>query len=85
MKQATFVVCVVVAASLAVFTTRRTAGQAALAAAPQTYKPAIEYQSFTQLRFYENQGGFLVEDLEVVFPPAASRRRPSSSRGRTAT
>jgi hypothetical protein len=22
-----------------------------------------------QLRFYENQGGFLVEDLEVVFPP----------------
>ncbi len=22
-----------------------------------------------QLRFYENQGGFLVEGLEVVFPP----------------
>jgi hypothetical protein len=33
------------------------------------YKPAIEYQSFMQLRFYENQGGFLVEGLEVVFPP----------------
>ena len=31
--------------------------------------PAIEYQSFMELRFYENQGGFLVEGLEVVFPP----------------
>ena len=37
--------------------------------AAQTYRPAIEYQSFMQLRFYENQGGFLVEGLEVVFPP----------------
>jgi hypothetical protein len=36
----------------------------------QQYKPAIEYQSLMQLRFYENNGGFLVEDLEVVFPPA---------------
>jgi hypothetical protein len=51
----------------------RPAGQAA-AAASQTYKPAIEYQSLMQLRFYENQGGFLVEDLEVVFPPAASQK-----------
>lgn len=38
-------------------------------AGAQQYKPAIEYQSFMQLRFYENQGGFLVEGLEVVFPP----------------
>ncbi|HVG30354.1 MAG TPA: hypothetical protein VM864_11680 [Pyrinomonadaceae bacterium] len=37
--------------------------------APQAYKPAIEYQSLMELRFYENQGGFLVEGLEVVFPP----------------
>jgi hypothetical protein len=36
----------------------------------QGLQPAIEYQSFMQLRFYENTGGFLVEDLEVVFPPA---------------
>ena len=36
---------------------------------PQSYQPAIEYQSFMELRFYENQGGFLVEGLEVVFPP----------------
>src|SRR5215210_9205751 len=40
----------------------------------QTYKPAVEFQSFMQLRFYENQGNFLVEDLEVVFPPAGSRK-----------
>lgn len=40
----------------------------------QTYKPAIEYQSFMQLRFYEEQGNFLVEDLEVVFPPAGSKK-----------
>jgi len=33
------------------------------------YKPAIEYHSFMDMRFYENQGGFLVERLEVVFPP----------------
>lgn len=40
----------------------------------QTYRPAVEYQSFMQMRFYENQGGFLVEDLEVVFPPPGSRK-----------
>jgi len=26
-----------------------------------------------EMRFYENQGGFLVEDLEVVFPPAGRK------------
>lgn len=50
----------------------QTAGQTA--STPQTYKPAVEYQSFMQLRFYENQGGFLVEDLEVVFPPARGQK-----------
>lgn len=30
-----------------------------------------------QLRFYENQGGFLVEGLEVVFPPPGSRQSAS--------
>jgi hypothetical protein len=43
-------------------------------AAAQTYKPAIEYQSLMQLRFYENQGGFLVEDLQVVFPPPGQQK-----------
>jgi hypothetical protein len=27
-----------------------------------------------ELRFYENQGGFLVEDLEVVFPPPGLKK-----------
>src|SRR5215218_3584121 len=43
-------------------------------ASASQYKPAIELQSFMQLRFYENQGGFLVEGLEVVFPPAGSQK-----------
>src|SRR6185436_14424397 len=43
---------------------------ATTAAAAQTYKPAIEFQSLMNLRYYEGQGGFLVEDLQVVFPPA---------------
>lgn len=50
------------------------ASNASSGSAQQTYSPAIEYQSFMQLRFYENQGNFLVEDLEVVFPPAGGRK-----------
>ncbi|HWN09004.1 MAG TPA: hypothetical protein VNO50_06995 [Pyrinomonadaceae bacterium] len=42
--------------------------------APQQYKSAIEYQYLMEMRFYENQGGFLVEDLEVVFPPPAGSK-----------
>src|SRR5215212_4844376 len=51
-----------------------TAPSAGTAPGQQTYKSAIEFQSLMQLRFYENQGGFLVEGLEVVFPPAGSRK-----------
>ncbi|MFN2576625.1 MAG: hypothetical protein ABR607_02935 [Pyrinomonadaceae bacterium] len=40
------------------------------AALGQSYKPAIEYQSLLNMRYYENNGGFLVEDLQLVFPPA---------------
>src|SRR5687768_16000476 len=36
----------------------------------QTNKSAIEYESLMTMRFYEETGGFLVETLEVVFPPA---------------
>lgn len=36
----------------------------------QQYKPAIELQSLLNMRYYEANGGFLVEDLQVVFPPA---------------
>ena len=44
------------------------------ASAPQMYKPTIEYQYLMELRFYENQGGFLVEGLEVVFPPPGLKK-----------
>ena len=36
----------------------------------QTPKPAIELQSLLNMRYYETNGGFLVEDLQLVFPPA---------------
>ena len=36
----------------------------------QNYKPAIELQSLLNLRYYEANGGFMVEDLQLVFPPA---------------
>src|SRR6059058_25677 len=40
------------------------------AASGQSYKPAIEYQSLMNMPYYEANGGFLVEDLQLVFPPA---------------
>lgn len=40
------------------------------AAFAQNYRPAIEHESLMSMRFYEATGGFLVEGLEVVFPPA---------------
>lgn len=42
------------------------------AALSQTYPPAIEHESLMTMRFYEANGGFLVEGLEVVFPPASN-------------
>lgn len=42
------------------------------AALSQTYPPAIEHESLMTMRFYEANGGFLVEGLEVVFPPAGN-------------
>lgn len=56
MKKLILVVCVVIAANLV--------------AVGQANKPAIEYESLMTMRFYEENGGFLVEGLEVVFPPA---------------
>lgn len=38
----------------------------------QTNKSAIEYESLMTMRFYEASGGFLVEGLEVIFPPGGS-------------
>lgn len=49
-------------------------GGGALAAAAQQYKPAVEYQSLMNLRFYEADAGFLVEHLQLVFPPPGLRK-----------
>lgn len=54
-----------VLASFLLFTTN--------AAFAQTNRPAIELESLLSMRFYEATGGFLVEGLEVVFPPAADQ------------
>jgi hypothetical protein len=56
MKKTIFALCIVIAASLA--------------AEGRTNKAAVEYESLMTMRFYEETGGFLVEALEVVFPPA---------------
>jgi hypothetical protein len=44
------------------------------AAMGQAYKPAIEFDSLMQLNFYENNGGFMVDNLQVVFPPAGLQK-----------
>lgn len=33
------------------------------------YKPAIEFASMLDMRFYEDDGSFLVDNLQLVFPP----------------
>ncbi|HEY0728032.1 MAG TPA: hypothetical protein VGD38_08200 [Pyrinomonadaceae bacterium] len=38
----------------------------------QNYRSAIEHESLLSMRFYEATGSFLVEGLEVVFPPAGN-------------
>src|ERR1051326_8592908 len=38
-------------------------------AAGQSSMPAVEYQSLLNMRYYEADGGFLVDDLQLVFPP----------------
>lgn len=43
-----------------------------MAALGQTHRPAIEYESLMSMRFYEATGSFLVEALEVVFPPTGN-------------
>lgn len=49
---------------------RPAAGDRVDAARGRTHKAAIEYESLMTMRFYEETGGFLVEGLGVVFPPA---------------
>ena len=60
MKKTIFTACIVIAASFAAV------------AQVGTNKPAIEYDSLMNMRFYEETGGFLIETLEVVFPPSGA-------------
>src|SRR4026208_2143257 len=60
MKKIIFAFCIVIAASFVV------------TAQVSNNKPAIEYDSLMNMRFYEETGGFLVEGLEVVFPSTAA-------------
>jgi hypothetical protein len=47
---------------------------AAASAGAAQQKPAVEYQSLMNLPFYEADGGFLVERLELVFPPPGAQK-----------
>ncbi len=40
----------------------------------QSNKPAVEYQSLLNMRYYEPDGGFLVDDLQMVFPPQGNQK-----------
>jgi hypothetical protein len=40
----------------------------------QSNAPAIEYQSLLNLRYYEPDGGFMVDDLQMVFPPPGNQK-----------
>ena len=40
----------------------------------QSNVPAVEYQSLLNLRYYEPDGGFLVDDLQMVFPPPGNQK-----------
>src|SRR4026208_1794987 len=60
MKKIISAACIVIAASRAA------------AAQVGTNKAAIEYDSLMNLAFAEEAGSFLVEGLEVVFPPAGA-------------
>ncbi len=60
MKKIILAACIVIAASFIV------------TAQVGANKAAIEYDSLMNMRFYEETGSFLVEGLEVVFPPAGA-------------
>lgn len=38
----------------------------------QANRPAAEHQSLLNMRFYERDAGFLVEEVQVVFPPSGN-------------
>ena len=63
MKNTIFAACLVIAVI---------AASVVVAAQVGNNRAAIEYDSLMNMRFYEETGGFLVEGLEVVFPPASA-------------
>ncbi len=38
--------------------------------AAQTYEPSVEYASLLSMGFYDRSGAFMVDKLQLVFPPA---------------
>ena len=44
------------------------------AVAGQSNAPAVEYQSLLNLRYYEADGGFLVDELQLVFSPPGNQK-----------
>ena len=37
----------------------------------QQYQPSVDFASLMNLRFYNQSGGFMIEDLTMIFPPAS--------------
>ena len=35
----------------------------------QQYQPSVDFTSLMNLRFYNQSGGFMIENLTMVFPP----------------
>lgn len=42
---------------------------AATLANAQNYSPSVDYSSLMNMRFYEKNGGFMIETLPIIFPP----------------
>src|SRR5688572_9543927 len=40
----------------------------------QSNAPAVEYQSLLNMRYYEADGGFLVDGLQLLFPPRGGQK-----------
>jgi hypothetical protein len=50
------------------------AAAAAEGAVGQSNPPAVEYQSLLNVRYYEADGGFLVDGLQLLFPPRGGQK-----------
>lgn len=57
---------------LAAIASNKDHGDSVASTSAQSNKTAISYESLMDLRFYENNGGFLVENLLLIFPPSGN-------------